>query len=221
MPKFRFAVRSKEGKLRTGTVSEVDLSAAKDRLVKAGFMIVTLAEESELVIHQNVSTGSVSRPTPERASIIEFEMTGWERFVSFFNTYILRKEFALVLFVMGAAWAGYLFITREGPPVDTSAKYVVYKIEVEVDPGPLKGSTYVVSLPDVPLRFSKSASPQGNRETLPFDFEALKEPKKVEVSFVDSGDSLIGSGEGTLTSKEAGVLGVSIVLEAVKPTPSP
>ncbi len=219
MPKFRFAIRSKEGKLRTGTVTEADIASAKDRLIKAGFIIVTLAEESELVIHQNVSTGSISRPNPERASIIEFEMTAGERFASFFSTFILRKEFALVLFVLGALWAGYLFVNREKPPVDTGPKYVAYKLVVEVDPGSIKGSTYVVSLPDVPLRFSKSASPEGTRESLPFDFEALKEPKKVEVTLVDSADSPIGMGEGILTSKEAGVLGVSVLLDPIKPSP--
>jgi hypothetical protein len=213
MPKYRFAVRSKEGKLRTGSVTEASLEGAKERLKAAGFLIVSLTEETELVIHQAKPATGTAPPKIQRAAIIEFESTFGERLQEFLGRYVLRKEFAMVLFVLGIAWAVYLALNRPKPPPDTTPKYMPLVVQVEVDPGAFQGQTYIAKLPDIPLQFSQKAS-QGNR--LDYSFESLKQPGRVEVSLADSSGKVVAQGDALLSLREEGVLAGSVVLLPIK-----
>lgn len=218
MPKFRFAVRSPEGKLRTGTVTEATLDAAKERLKSAGLLIVTLTEESELVVHQSKGPGSAATPRPERAAIIEFEVTAGERVMAWLGRYVLRKEFALVLFLTGFAWVGYQIAHREKPPAPVEIKYINQAVEVQVDPGAFQGETYRVVLPDIPLRFDQKAS-EGN--LLKVSYEAAKQPGRVQVTLTDLTGETVAEGEGLLSSRGEGVLAGNVALAAVKKKKTP
>lgn len=217
MPKYRFAVRSKEGKLRTGTVTEASSEAAKERLTQAGYTIVTLAEESDLVIHQ-ANPAAAGRPAAghktERAAILEFETTPWERFNEFMGRWVLRKEIAMLLFFCGFSLAAYKFVTKPKPPQVAEAKYIPIDLTVEIDPGKVEGESFVILLPEIPLRLNQKVR-DGN--TVTSNFESLKAPSKVEVSLLDIHDEVVASGEGPLSTRKEGVLAGSVTLDPVKP----
>jgi hypothetical protein len=218
MPKYRFAVRSPEGKLRTGSVTELSLEAAKERLKSAGFVIVSLQEEAELVIVEAKSPGGPAAAKTQRAAIIEFETTFGERVGNFFARFILRKEFAVVLFALGAGWAGYQHLHAPKPPAVVEEKYLPLAVEVQVDSGALagKGTTYHVVLPDIPLRFSR---PVSEGALLKYEFESLKQPGRVQVTLVDSADKVLAEGEGLLAIRQEGLLAGAVPLLAVKAKP--
>lgn len=214
MPKFRFAVRSPEGKLRTGSVTEATLDAARQRLKGAGFVIVSLAEEAELVIPESKATASALRgPKPKRAAIIEFETTFSERLGNFFSRFILRKEFAILLFLVGIGLAGYRYAHRPQPPPRTEPKYMPFALEIEVEPGMAEGETFEAVLPDIPLAFSQKAS-EGN--LLKYSFEALKQPVRVQVKLTDSSHKVLAEGEGLLSVRKTGLLVADVPLSPVK-----
>lgn len=216
MPKYRFAVRSKEGKLRTGTVTEVSLETAKERLIGAGFAIVSLTEESDLVIHQAKASpggGVAAGHKTERATILEFETTAWERFSDFLGRWVFRKEVAFVLFLAGFALAGYKFITAPKATPDNEPKYFPYQVTIDIDPGAAEGEKYVVVLPEIPLRLDQRVS---EGKTVTSEFETLKKPSKIEVSLLDIHDEVVAKGEGALSSRKEGVLAGSVPLDPVK-----
>jgi hypothetical protein len=215
MPKYRFAVRTREGKLRTGTVTEATLEGAKSRLTGAGFVIVTLQEEAELVVLESRAPSGVKAPKPERAAIIEFETTLGERISDFLSRFVLRKEFALALLVIGGAWALYQNIHRTpiaGPPEPT---YLPLTVEIEIDPGGLsgKGTTYEVILPDIPLRFSQ---PVSDGPLIKYSFEAVKQPGRVLANLLDQDGQPVGEGEGLLSLRGEGQLSSAVPLTPVK-----
>jgi hypothetical protein len=218
MPKFRFAVRSKEGKLRTGSVTEASLEAARERLKGAGFVIVSLQEEAELVVLESKTTSGVSRPKAERAAIIEFETTLGERIGNFFRTYILRIQFAALLLAVGAALAVYQNLNRPKPAPPAEEKFLSMKVEIQVDAGALagKGATYDAVLPDIPLRFSR---PVSEGSVLAYEFEALKQPGRVQVALLDKDNAVLAEGEGLLSIRQQGLLAGSVPLTAVKKVP--
>jgi hypothetical protein len=215
MPKYRFAVRSKEGKLRTGSVTEVSMDSAKERLKSAGFVIVSLTEEAELVILEAKAPGGATKPKTERAAIIEFETTFGERIGSVFSRFILRKEFAMVLFALGAGWATYQNLNRPKPVAPIEAKYLPMAVEIQVEAGGLtaQGGTFEAVLPDIPLRFGQPVS-DGN--LLKYSFEALKQPGRVQVSLLDSSKAVVGEGDGLLSIRQGGTLTGTVPLSPVK-----
>lgn len=219
MPKYRFAVRSKEGKLRTGTVTEASAETAKERLTQAGFTIVTLTEESELVIHQSTpsagSSPSAGHKT-ERTAILEFETTAWERFSDFMGRWVFRKEVAVLLFLCGFSLAAYRFVTAPKKVQDAEPQYIPYRVTVEIDSGALEGESFVVILPEIPLRVEQKVS-QG--KAVSSDFESLKKPTKVEVSLLNLHDEIVAKGEGSLSPRKEGALAGTVVLDPVKLKP--
>lgn len=217
MPKYRFAVRSKEGKLRTGTVTEATLDAAKTRLTGAGFLIVSLQEEAELVIHEAKSPAGAARPKTERAAIIEFEQSLGERTMEFLGRFVLRKEIAMALFLGGAGWAGYQHWTAPKPTAPVEIKYLPLQVQVQVDPGAMagKGTEYQVVLPDVPLQFSQ---PVNGGTLLKYDFEFPNQPGRVQVRLLD-GETVLAEGDGLLSTREEGLLASSVALAPVKAKP--
>lgn len=214
MPKYRFAVRSKEGKLRTGTVTEASLDAAKARLTGAGFLIVSLQEEAEMVIHEAKAPSGVTRPRTERAAIIEFELSTSERIGAFLGRFVLRKEIAAALFLAGAGWAGYQFVTAPKPAAPVEVKFLPMSVEVTVDPGSLagKGEKYQVMLPDVPLQFSQ---PVRDGSVLKYSFEFPNQPGRVRVRLLE-GESVLGEGDGLLSTRQEGLLVGLVALSPVK-----
>lgn len=201
MPKYRFAVRSKEGKLRTGTVTEASLENAKERLQQSGFVIVSLTEESELVIHQStpaVGGGTVATPKTDRAAILEFETTPWEKISGFFSRWVFRKEVAFLLFLCGFGLAGYRVFTRPAKTGPSEPQYVKYQMSVEIAPGKAEGEEFVIILPEIPLRLSKKVR-EGKSVTS--EFETLKKPNKVEVTLLDIHREVVAKGEGDLSLK--------------------
>lgn len=212
MPKFRFAVRSPEGKLRTGTVTEATLEAAKDRLKNAGFLIVTLAEETELVIHEAKSPTGTAHVKTERAAIIEFELSFTERLSAFLHRFILRKEFALLLLLLGTPLAGYGYLHRPKAAPVAEAKYIAFDVEVTVDPGSSQGDLYEVLLPDIPLRFTAK---KADGTILKSSFEAVKQPGRVLVRLIHEG-KLVAEGEGLLSARKQGLLAGQVALTPAK-----
>ena len=217
MPKYRFAVRSKEGKLRTGTVTEASLDTAKERLQQAGFAIVSLTEESELVIHQaspSVGGGTTATHKTERAAILEFETTAWEKVSDFFSRWVFRKEVAFVLFLCGFALAGYRVFTRPAKTGPVEPQYVEYTVTVEIEPGKAEGEEFVVLLPEIPLRMTQKVS---IGKSITSEFETLKKPDKVEVTLVDLHQEVVAKGEGLLSLKDEKQLVSTVTLDPVKP----
>lgn len=219
MPKYRFAVRSKEGKLRTGTVTEASAEAAKERLTQAGFTIVTLTEESELVIHQSTPSAGGGPSTghkTERAAILEFETTAWERFSEFLGRWVFRKEIAVVLFLCGFSVAAYKFVTAPKKVQDAEPEYLPYSVTVEIDSGAIEGESFVVVLPEIPLRLEQKVS---EGKAVSSDFESLKRPTKIEVSLLNLHDEVVAKGEGSLSPRKEGVLAGTVALDPVKAKP--
>lgn len=215
MPKYRFAVRSPEGKLRTGTVTEASIEKARDRLKAAGFLIVSLQEEAELVVLESKTPSGVKTPKTERAAIIEFETTFAERVGNFLNSYLLRKEVALVLLVAGGALAVYLNLSKAKPSAAFEEKYKDIKVEIQVETGGLtsKGKTYQVVLPDIPLRFSQ---PVIDGPLLKHEFEAVKQPGRVQVTLLDESNDPLAEGEGLLSIRNEGLLTASVPLSPIR-----
>lgn len=219
MPKYRFAVRSKEGKLRTGTVTEASSEAAKERLTQAGFTIVTLTEESELVIHQatpSVGGGTSAGHKTERAAILEFETTAWERFSDFMGRWVFRKEVAVLLFLCGFSLAAYRFVTAPKKVQEAEPQYLPYRVTVEIDSGAIEGESFVVVLPEIPLRVEQKVR---EGKAVSSDFESLKKPTKFEVSLLNLHDEIVAKGEGSLSPRQEGVLAGTVALDPVKPQP--
>lgn len=212
MPKFRFAVRTKEGKLRTGTVTEASVEQARACLLKAGLHIVSLAQDSDLVVAQ--PKAPVGRPTvkTERVALIEFEVSLGERILEFLRRFVLRADVAAVVFLVGVGWAAFRFSSRVDAPPPAEPVYTPIKIRVAVQPGSLKGDSYQVLLPDIPWKFSAKFS-EGT--TLLSSLDSIKVPERVQVSLIRL-DEVVGQGEGLLSKEASGELVASVPLDPVK-----
>lgn len=213
MPKFRFAVRSKEGRIRTGSVNEASLEAARQCLVKAGYEVISLTGESEIIVHE--AKASERRGTsvkPERAAIIEFEVGFGERIGDFLSRFVLRKEAVVVFLMLGIALATYNYYRMPKVEPAPEAKYIGFEVEITIDPNSFRGDTYQVLLPDVPLRFSGKVK---DGSVLRYSFEGLKQPQRAQVSLLEKG-SPVAMGESMLSLGKEGVLFAQVILDPLR-----
>lgn len=215
MAKFRFTVRTPEGRSRRGRITEATLKDARSKLNEAGYQVIELLEEPEIEVHQAPRTKG--GPKPQRARIIEFETSLGERLWEWLNSWILRKEMAAGLLMLGmlallASWA--LAPKKE---IRKELEYHPYTIAVEVDCGSLEGSQLQILLPDLP--FKKTAEAQPGSQTVEFELELTNQPSEVEVSLVTSGGKIVGSDKGTLTAQagQERTLASQHVLSPTKP----
>lgn len=206
MPKFRFIVQAPSGKVRRGTITESDELSARRQLEEAGFKVVSLTESSDLVVHTPAGTSAGGRTAvkPQRAAIIDFEETPWERLIKAFNFYILRREFAVVLGIVGVVWmvAG----SFGGPEKQAPAKldYKEIKVVVKVDVAGSEADMVEVRLPEIPYRVTEplELGNDGIQEVV-LDFESSVVPSEVEVKLLE-GDQVEAEDKGTLSSKGEG-----------------
>lgn len=199
MPKFRFVVRSSQGKTRRGTVTDTTAKEARARLQSAGFQVISLMEMAELVVHEAPQVKSGRRP--EKVEIIEFESNLLERLWEGFEANVLRKEVAAVLLVLGtiAMGIGLIRAPKEEPPREL--KYVVYHIQVEVDRSGVAGDEIQVFLPDLPFKTVVDVSDSGT-QTVEFVIEAATQPINVEVALFETGVSEpVATSKGSLTAQ--------------------
>ena len=195
MAKFAFIVRSQDGRVRKGNVSEADEEAARKRLMKAGFEVISLTEKTDLVVHDG--TKKPGRPTPQRAAIIDFEETPLERFWGFVNSRLLRRETAMVLAVIGFVW---LIAGSVGGPEETAPpepEFKLYKISVQFDPADYRYDLVTLRLPEIPVTLS--AKPEKGATSAKFELEAVQTPSQVEVKLLDRGEP-VAEDAGALTS---------------------
>lgn len=199
MPKYRFVVQAPSGMVRRGTITESDEQAARKRLREAGFTVVTLAEEADIVVHTPSSgPAAVKMQTkPERAAIIDFEETGFEKFQNFINKYFLRKETALVLGVAGLIWIVYSGLGSKSNAVSTEPQYLPIKVLVVSDVSVVEANTMVVRLPEIPYSKSERLAPDpSGKQSLSFEIEVVKIPTKVEVQLAEGSEvKAVDSGE--------------------------
>lgn len=191
MPKYRFVVQAPSGKVRRGTITETDDQAARKRLREAGFTVVSIAEEADIVIHAPAAGPAAAklRTKPERAALIDFEETAVEKLQNFVNKYFLRKEAALVLGVMGMIWIAYSAFTGPKTTVSVEPEYLLMKVQVTSDIPDVEANTLVVRLPEIPYSTSARLSPDPTgKQSLSFEIEVVKLPAKVEVQLTDGSD---------------------------------
>lgn len=225
MPKYRFCVKAPNGKVRRGTVNEVDLEAARLRLVKAGFEVLELGKEAELVIETPTAlpghSGRVGAKF-QRAAILEFDETPWERLVGVLRTYLLRKEAAVAFLVLGVVVIGARLVLAPKDTAPTKPVYLPYTIEVTVVLGDFDGRTVRVSLPEIPFTHSvpTDVSPVGGEQTVTFEIETLTEPRAVGVRLLDATGNVLATGESTLASGEGDSLRSKVHLEPAVEKPS-
>ncbi len=213
MPKFRFVVRSSQGKTRRGTVTDTTAKDARDRLQAAGFQVISLMEEAELVVHSTPQAKTGRRP--EKVEIIEFESSLFERVWEFLDSYLLRKEVAAGLLVLGtiAMAVGLVRAPKKEPPKEL--KYTLYRIQVEVERGGTEGAELQVFLPDLPFKNVVDVKTDSDTQTVEFEIEAATQPTNVEVALFETGvEKPVAQAKGTLTAKagEEGVLSSKQVL---------
>ena len=199
MPKYRFVVQSPSGKMRRGTISEKDESAAKQSLLKAGFQVVSVTEVTDLIVHSPAAApGGRARLAPERASIIEFEESLGEKLWTALSTYVLRREVALLLAVAGVIWLVVGALQTRGPEAPPELEYKVVKVSVEVDTKGYLGNTLEIRLPELP--FKERARVEADSDELQkaeLEIETAVVPSKAQVSLLD-GERVLATAEGLL-----------------------
>lgn len=217
MPKFRFVVQAPSGKIRRGTIAESDEQTARNRLREAGFTVVSLNEESDIVVHAPAAGASnvQMRVKPERAALIDFEETLFEKFQNFVSTFFLRKEAAIFLGVVGVAWILYSMKGSGEQTAPVEPEYLPVKIEVTSDVTGFDADTLVVRLPEVPYTKSAPVSPDpSGKQQLVFEIDVMKIPTQVEVQLVDNRE-VLASERGELAVKGGGVYGYTASPTAV------
>ncbi len=225
MPKYRFCVKAPNGKIRRGTVNEVDLEAARLRLLKAGFEVLELRKDTELIIESPTAMpGQTGRGAPrfQRAAILEFDETPWERLTDLARTYLLRREAAVAILLVGIlVIVGRIVLAPEsqGPQ---KPDYRLYEVNVDVELAQFDGRTLRVSLPEIPFTHSEptEVAPVGAQQTVIFEIEAVIEPRTVSVRLFDATGNSLAAGESSLTQGEGDSLRTRVYLEAVQPEPS-
>lgn len=220
MGKFRFIVRSAQGKTRRGVVTDVSLKAARNRLQESGFQVVELYEEADLIVHEAPRPGGGGLK-PKRAEIIEFETSFSERAGEWLEKWLLRKEMAAVLLALGmvAMVVSWVNAPKKEPPPEL--EYKLYTIEVAVDLAQLEGSKLQVVLPDLPFKKVADAEIKTGSQTVSFEIEAAEQPTKVEVCLLEFDGKVVGADSGTLTAQggKEGALGSNHVLSPAKENP--
>ena len=187
MAKFRFVVRSPQGKARRGTVTEDTMADARASLQKAGYEVIELFEETDIVIHQHKSSSGKKIHKPTRAKIIDFELTAGERFGEFLSKFVLRREVALLLLVAGICWMAISYVNSEPPPAPVEPTLYDLKLTVQVDLNSMEGERVVLSLPEVPYSTEQTIGP-GSEQTLPaieLDLQLEKQVSKLELNLLD------------------------------------
>ena len=170
------------------------------------------------MLNEAKAPSGAQRPKLERAAIIEFETTLAERMSQFLQDYVLRKEFAAVLFIVGAGLGGYLYVSRPKPAVVAEAKYELLNVEVTVDQSlvPVKGALYKAVLPDIPWQFTQAVT---DGPLLKTSFESVKRPGRVQVSLENDSGTVLASGDALLSSRPGGQLVAEVPLSPVKKAP--
>ena len=212
MAKFAFIVRSQDGRVRKGNVSEVDEEAARKRLMKAGFEVISLSEKTDLIVHEE--TRKRGRPTPQRAAIIDFEETPLERFWGFVQSRLLRRETALVLAVIGFVW---LIVGSLGGPKETAPpepEFKLYKISVQYDPADYRYDLVTLRLPEIPVTLS--AKVEKGATSANFELEAVQTPSQVEVKLLDGGKPVAEDAGSLVSSAAKGEYSYQAELKRVK-----
>lgn len=202
MPKYRFIVQSPSGKVRRGTITEKDEEAARESLQSAGFSVVSLEESSaiDLVVH-TPAAGPSGRPrsAPQRAAIIEFEVTPWEKIQSFLNKFFLRKEVALLLTVAGLIWIVVSWLGRPEPPPPMELEYTEYRITISVEGSKFPDAHRVkIRLPDIPYSVTENLKTDEPSSSIELVFEAARDPEAIEVTLVEGTSTPVAQTSGTL-----------------------
>lgn len=218
MPKYRFVVQAPSGKVRRGTLTESDEYAARKRLESAGFSVVSLGEEADIVVHTPTSGSAASqaRMKPERADIIEFEETLGEKIQNFLTGYVLRRETAMVLGMLGFVWIIYSSWGVKKPTPAVTPDFHPLKVVVTVDVSKAEGNTLDVRLPDIPFRSTAplKADSDGTQKMV-IERETTVVPSKVEV-YISDGEDPVAKDAGELVKKSEGNYEF-----AASPTPLP
>lgn len=199
MPKFRFIVQSPSGKVRKGTISEKDEQSARQSLESAGFSVVSLTESTELIVH-TPAAGPAGRPRvkPERAAIIEFEESAGDKAKGFLNTFILRREFAIVLAVLGLVWIVYAWTTRPEKPPDPEEQYATLTFAGSIDnSGFPETRRAIVRIPELPYTETVEFQSDSPPHQVSIVIETTREPQTVEVT-LQEGSEKVARGSGTL-----------------------
>lgn len=215
MAKFRFLVSSPKGKARRGTVTEATLADARASLQKAGFTVVELFEEADIVIQEQKRPSGKTQFKPKRARIIDFELTPAERVGEFFSTYILRREVALLLLVAGLCWMAVAYVNKEPPPKPIEATLYDLKLKVQVDLNSLPGDRLILRLPEIPYSQETrvSSKDEGSGPTLELDFQLEKDASKLEIELLD-GETIVGKTNRAI-STGPNSQSIDVTLEAV------
>jgi hypothetical protein len=216
MPKFRFMVQSATGKVRRGSLIEADEEAARKRLQAAGFAVLSLNEEAELVVHEQGGSGR-PKVAPQRASIIAFEETWWEKIWLGIHTYVLRRETAMLLALAGLIWISVGLLNKPKATGPAELDYKDWKGTVTVDShGFDRASNIVVSLPDLPYTQSERIDREATgAQTVVVDIQSANIPNRIVVTLVD-GNTIEAKGVGEVTLSGDGQFEFQAVLEAVK-----
>lgn len=196
-------MQSNSGKVRKGTITESDEQAARERLESAGFKVMSLAESADLIVHTpNQGTTGRTKPQIQRAAIIDFEETTSEKIVRLLNTYILRREAAMILAVTGLIWIVVGMSGRSKPEGPQGPVYVPHKVVVTVTASDQTPDRVEVRLPDVPFKTSQEWKDASSQDVV-LDFEATRQPDRVEVTLYE-GDTKVAFEKGHLNSSGAG-----------------
>lgn len=204
MPKYRFIVRAESGKVRRGTLTEESEQSARKRLEEAGFEVVSLVESTDLVVHTPQTTQGRTKYSPVRADIIDFEETLDEKFVNLLNRFLLRREVALMLGILGLIWVVVSGLGKEEPKKAPEVQYVAYEVSVSVDTQDYDANLVEVRLPDIPFKVSEPIDRDSEgAQTVKLEFEAANKPERIEVAVLD-GQDVLARGDGLLQSSGQG-----------------
>ncbi len=218
MPRFRFCVKAPDGRIRRGTVNESELSAAQARLLNAGFEILELSVHSELLIETPKSShGGRGAHRVQRATIIEFEETPLEKLQAFLERWVLRREAALALLVLGVMIIAGGAILSPSPPSIPQAEYRAHHLVIKARVGDFDGSRLRVNLPEIPYSVTEivPVSLDDGWQTVEIELESLREPSKVEVRLLKFDGAVIAEGSGPLLLDPENRLNSRLELEAV------